>query len=60
MVRSLRIEEDEILDARAELSGKGFYVEVTSAVNYAGYLKYEKRPEEKIIIPLCGAGIKSK
>ncbi|WP_271400650.1 threonine synthase [Salinicoccus roseus] len=56
----IEIEEDEILDARAELSGKGFYVEVTSAVNYAGYLKYEKRPEEKIIIPLCGAGIKSK
>lgn len=56
----IEIEEDEILDARAELSGKGFYVEVTSAVNYAGYLKYEKRPEEKIIISLCSAGIKSK
>lgn len=56
----IEIEEDEILDARAELSGKGFYVEVTSAVNYAGYLKHEKHPDEKIIIPLCGAGIKSK
>jgi len=32
---------------------------VTTAANYAGYLKYEKDPEEKIIIPLCGAGIKS-
>ncbi|SDI27591.1 threonine synthase [Alteribacillus bidgolensis] len=54
------IEEDEILSARAKLSEKGFYVEVTSAVNYAGYLKYKKEPEEKIIVPLCGAGIKSK
>ncbi|MEC2360020.1 pyridoxal-phosphate dependent enzyme, partial [Bacillus atrophaeus] len=54
------IEEDEILSARAKLSEKGFYVEVTSAVNYAGYIKYKKAPEEKIIIPLCGGGIKSK
>lgn len=54
------IKEDEILSARAKLSDKGFYVEVTSAVNYAGYLKYEKGQDEKIIIPLCGAGIKSK
>lgn len=54
------IEEDEILRARAKLSEKGFYVEVTSAVNYAGYLKYKGELEEKIIIPLCGAGIKSK
>ncbi len=54
------IKEDEILSARVKLSEKGFYVEVTSAVNYAGYIKYKKAPEEKIIIPLCGAGIKSK
>ncbi|MGO1059643.1 threonine synthase [Planococcus sp. FY231025] len=56
----INIEENEILSARAALSDKGFYVEITSAVNYAGYLKYAKIPEEKIIIPLCGAGIKSK
>lgn len=55
----IAIEEDEILRARAQLSAKGFYVEVTSAVNYAGYIKYEKAVDEKIIIPLCGAGIKS-
>ena len=51
--------EEEILYARAKLADKGFYVEVTSAVNYAGYLKYKKDPKEKIVIPLCGAGIKS-
>lgn len=54
------IKEDEILSARAMLADKGFYVEVTTAANYAGYLKYKKAPDEKIIIPLCGAGIKSK
>lgn len=53
------IEEAEILNARQMLAAKGFYVEVTSAVNYAAYLKYKKQPEEKIVIPLCGAGIKS-
>ncbi|MCY7736867.1 threonine synthase [Bacillus safensis] len=54
------IEEDEILNARSKLSEKGFYVEVTSAVNFAGYLKYKKESKETIVIPLCGAGIKSK
>lgn len=53
------IKEDEIQSARTMLADKGFYVEVTSAVNYAGYIKYKKAPKEKIIIPLCGAGIKS-
>lgn len=54
------IEEDEILNARSKLSEKGFYVEVTSAVNFAGYMKYKKESKETIVIPLCGAGIKSK
>lgn len=56
----IAVEEDEILSARTILADKGFYVEVTSAANYAGYLKYKKSPGEKVIIPLCGAGIKSK
>lgn len=55
------IKEEEIFDARKELASKGFYVEITSAVNYAAYEKY--RPsmavDEKVVIPLCGAGIKS-
>ncbi|WP_409276245.1 threonine synthase [Neobacillus sp. SCS-31] len=53
------IKEDEIESAREMLADKGFYVEITTAANYAGYLKYKKAPVEKIIIPLCGAGIKS-
>ncbi|UOQ49740.1 threonine synthase [Gracilibacillus caseinilyticus] len=55
----MEIDEEEILSARAQLSAKGYYVEMTSAVNYAGHLKYMKAPGEKVIIPLCGAGIKS-
>lgn len=56
----INIQEEEILSARAKLADMGFYVEVTTAANYAGYLKYKKAPAEKVIIPLCGAGIKSK
>ncbi|ALC91555.1 pyridoxal-5'-phosphate-dependent protein subunit beta [Bacillus sp. FJAT-18017] len=51
--------EEEIIQARITLAGKGFYVEPTTAANYAGYLKYKHSPSERIIIPLCGAGIKS-
>jgi len=55
----LTVNEEEISQARAALAGKGFYVEITTAANYAGYLKYNHSLSEKIIIPLCGAGIKS-
>lgn len=51
--------EEEILKARTALASKGFYVEPTTAANYAGYLKYSHSSDEKIAIPLCGAGIKS-
>ncbi|MGW8959117.1 threonine synthase [Paenibacillus sp. NPDC055715] len=55
----LTVNEEEILEARALLAGKGFYVEPTTAANYAGYLKYNHFRSEKIVIPLCGAGIKA-
>ena len=55
----ITVSEDEILVARAMLAAKGFYVEITSAVNYAGYIKYANSKDEVIVIPLCGAGIKS-
>ncbi len=51
--------EEEITEARTTLASKGFYVEPTTAANYAGYLKYDRASVEKIIIPLCGAGIKA-
>ncbi len=55
----LTIGEEAIADAREKLAAKGFYVEITSAINYAGYLQYKKGKDESIVIPLCGAGIKS-
>lgn len=51
--------EDEIARARVALANKGFYVEPTTAANYAGYVKCNRLPDEKIVIPLCGAGIKA-
>ena len=57
--RIITINEEEILEARTMLAAKGFYVEITSAINYAGYIKYTHTKEEVIVIPLCGAGIKS-
>lgn len=57
------VDEESIIQARKELALKGIYVEITSAANYAGYLQYlEKYPElneQKVVFPLCGAGIKS-
>lgn len=55
----LTIGEDAIRDARSILARKGFYVEITSAINYAGYEQYAKGEDEVMVIPLCGAGIKS-
>jgi|SRR5690625_5151505 len=55
----LTVHEQEIKSAHSQLSELGFYVELTSGANYAGYLKYKKSQQEKIILPLCGAGLKS-
>lgn len=55
----IRIPEEEILSAREALAGRGFYVEITSAINYAGWLQYRREENETVVIPLCGAGIKS-
>jgi threonine synthase len=51
--------EEEITKSRQELANKGLYVELTSAANNAGYQKYDPSFNEKIVIPLCGAGIKA-
>lgn len=57
------VTEEDIISAREALAYKGIYVEITSAANYAGYLKYvDKYPELKskmVVLPLCGAGLKS-
>ena len=59
----ITISDEETMQARKDLALKGVYVEITSAVNYAAYSHYvEIYPElkdQKVILPLCGAGIKS-
>ncbi|MEW9501364.1 threonine synthase [Jeotgalibacillus marinus] len=58
--------EQKIEQVREELANKGLYVEPTTAATYAGYLKYlshrtdsVQMMNEKIVISLCGAGIKA-
>ena len=57
------VSEAGIAQARAGLAAQGIYVEITSAANYAGYLdylnKYPNLSEQVVVLPLCGAGIKS-
>ncbi|QUH25944.1 threonine synthase [Serpentinicella alkaliphila] len=55
--------EEKILEAQKLLAKKGLYVEVTTAATLAAYLEYIKENNEisnqNVIIPLCGAGLKS-
>ncbi len=51
--------EEKILSTRDYLAEKGFYVEPTTAATFAGYFHSEKPLDGRVIIPLCGAGLKS-
>jgi len=55
------ISEEEILISRDILAKQGLYVEITSAINYAAYtnLKDSLQEDDIVVIPLCGAGLKS-
>ncbi len=44
--------------ARAELAGRGFHVETTSAAAWAAFRARPRRPGQTVILPLCGAGLK--
>jgi D-serine deaminase-like pyridoxal phosphate-dependent protein len=57
----LSVSEEAIEPARAFLASRGYYVELTTVINYAGYLKAKAtmQADQKVIIPLCGAGLKS-
>lgn len=59
----ITVNEAEIKTAREQMARMGVYVEITSAANYAAYTKYCKKyadfAAKKIVMPLCGAGIKS-
>lgn len=55
--------EDKIIKSRNILAQKGFYVEPTTAATFAAFLEYKKTSDfkitDKIIIPLCGVGLKA-
>jgi threonine synthase len=54
--------EDKILNAKRYLANKGFYVEDTTAATLAAFFEYKKTHiiNGKVLIPLCGAGLKGK
>jgi len=60
---SVLIEEDPIIKAFTELAGKGFFVEPSSAVAYAGYKKHlsegKLAEDEEVVIILTGMGLKT-
>lgn len=53
--------EDRILEARARMARKGYYIEHTTAANFAAWDHYQALygPAKDVLITLCGAGIKS-
>ncbi len=55
--------EDRILDAKKALAERGFFVETTTAATFAGFYDLcEKENHDSlgtVLIPLCGAGLKS-
>ncbi len=56
----LTVEEEEIAHAQRLLAQEGLYVEMSSAVNLAGALRYYETHEVKgkILLPLTGHGLK--
>lgn len=60
-IRVITAPEDGILSARDKLAEKGVYVEHTTAATYAAYLKLleEEGRLEDVLLPMCGAGLKS-
>lgn len=55
--------EHKIQIAKKDLADRGFFVETTTAATFAGFFDYiEKHPElenDRFVLPLCGAGLKS-
>jgi len=53
------VTDDEVRAAQSRLAAAGFYVEPTAAVCMAAWSKLPI-PQGRTVIPLCGAGLKSK
>ena len=60
--RAISIAEQQIVDSREFLAGKGLYCEYTSAVTFAGYINLVKMgeiiPGQTVLLPLTGTGLK--
>ncbi|MGB9683455.1 MAG: pyridoxal-phosphate dependent enzyme [Candidatus Bathyarchaeales archaeon] len=60
---AVMVDEEEIIQAFHELARKGFFVEPSSAVAYAGYQKHFRNDEtarkEKTVVVLTGNGLKT-
>jgi threonine synthase len=52
------VAEKEILPARDELAGRGFYVEPTSAIAWAAFKQLAARLPEPVVLLLSGTGFK--
>lgn len=56
------VNDEETLKAQCDMALQGIYVELTSAVSYAAYMKYVKPypvlREGITVLPLCGSGLK--
>ncbi len=61
MVILLLLLKKNILKVQQNLAKKGLYVEITTAATFAAFFKYYKDNKNlgKVVLPLCGAGLKS-
>ncbi|MFZ4269420.1 threonine synthase [Streptomyces arboris] len=56
----LTVPEDEIRDAQRDLAARGFYVETTGVACWAAVRDgAAHRPPGSMVVPLCGAGVKT-
>lgn len=53
------VEEEEILDAAERLAAMGLYVEPTSAVTLAAWLRIERKHRNNAVLILTGSGLKA-
>ncbi len=59
---ALAVSEDEIAAAQTQMAHLGYYIEPTSALALAGYLRLQDRigAGESVVLPLTGSGLKGK
>jgi threonine synthase len=55
----ISVNEQEIYHSLYVLHKKGYYIEPTSAVAFAGFQKYHTKQEDVVIVPLTGHGLKT-